>query len=80
MGNPICNMIQDSESQETKLPTYWSTPFPKICLGMKISPEQELAFSEIMKKTAQAHIIESTLEREGTKMTTEHAKVLLSAK
>ena len=44
------------------------------------SPEQELAFSEIMKKTAQAHIIESTLEREGTKMTTEHAKVLLSSK
>ncbi|XP_020606754.1 uncharacterized skeletal organic matrix protein 5-like [Orbicella faveolata] len=22
--------------QETKLPTYWSTPFSKICLGMKI--------------------------------------------
>ena len=33
-----------------------------------------------MKKTAQAHIIESTLEREGNKMTTEHAKVLLSFK
>ena len=80
MGNPICNMIQDSDSQETKLPTYWNTPFPKICPCLKISPEQELVFSEIMKKTAQAHIIESTLEREGTKMTTEHAKVLLSAK
>ena len=24
------------DSQETKLPTYWSTPFSKICLGMKI--------------------------------------------
>ena len=23
------------DSQETKLPTYWSTPFSKICLGMK---------------------------------------------
>ncbi|XP_020614431.1 uncharacterized skeletal organic matrix protein 5-like [Orbicella faveolata] len=22
--------------QKTKLPTYWSTPFSKICLGMKI--------------------------------------------
>jgi len=22
--------------QETKLPTYWNTPFSKICLGMKI--------------------------------------------
>ena len=25
------------DSQETKLPTYWNTPFSKICLGMKIS-------------------------------------------
>ena len=24
------------DSQEAKLPTYWSTPFSKICLGMKI--------------------------------------------
>ena len=23
-------------NQETKLPTYWNTPFSKICLGMKI--------------------------------------------
>ena len=23
------------DSQETKLPTYWNTPFSKICLGMK---------------------------------------------
>lgn len=25
------------DSKETKLPTYWNTPFSKICLGMKIS-------------------------------------------
>ena len=24
------------DKQETKLPTYWNTPFSKICLGMKI--------------------------------------------
>ena len=24
------------DTQEAKLPTYWSTPFSKICLGMKI--------------------------------------------
>ena len=24
------------DTQETKLPTYWNTPFSKICLGMKI--------------------------------------------
>jgi len=25
--------------QETKLPTYWNTPFSKICLGMKIGQQ-----------------------------------------
>ena len=25
--------------QETKLPTYWNTPFTKICLGMKIGQQ-----------------------------------------
>ncbi|KAL9954644.1 hypothetical protein ACROYT_G042209 [Oculina patagonica] len=25
--------------QETKLPTYWNTPFSKICLGMKIDQQ-----------------------------------------
>jgi len=24
------------DSHETKLPTYWNTPFSKICLGMKV--------------------------------------------
>ncbi|XP_022808306.1 uncharacterized skeletal organic matrix protein 5-like [Stylophora pistillata] len=27
------------DSQETKLRTYWSTPFKKICLGMKINQQ-----------------------------------------
>ncbi|KAL9954487.1 hypothetical protein ACROYT_G042035 [Oculina patagonica] len=31
--------------QETKLPTYWNTPFSKICLGMKIG--QEIQFTAI---------------------------------
>ena len=26
-------------SQETKLPTYWNTPFSKVCLGMKIGQQ-----------------------------------------
>ena len=26
-------------TQETKLPTYWNTPFSKICLGMKIGQQ-----------------------------------------
>ncbi|PFX12675.1 hypothetical protein AWC38_SpisGene23325 [Stylophora pistillata] len=27
------------DSNETKLPTYWNTPFTRICLGMKIGEE-----------------------------------------
>ncbi|KAL9953886.1 hypothetical protein ACROYT_G041359 [Oculina patagonica] len=29
------------DSQETKLPTYWNTPFSKICLGMKIGHQNK---------------------------------------
>ncbi|PFX13776.1 hypothetical protein AWC38_SpisGene22116 [Stylophora pistillata] len=35
------------DSKETKLPTYWSTPFSKICLGMEI--DQKLRFIVINK-------------------------------
>ena len=27
------------DTQETKLPTYWNTPFNKICLGMKVDQQ-----------------------------------------
>ena len=37
------------DSQETKLPTYWNTPFSKICLGMKIG--QQINFI-VINKTA----------------------------
>ena len=33
------------DTQETKLPTYWNTPFNKICLGMKI--DQQIRFITI---------------------------------
>ena len=36
------------DSQETKLPTYWDTPFSKICLGMKIG--QQMNFIVINKQ------------------------------
>ena len=29
------------DTQETKLPTYWNTPFSKICLGMKTSQQNK---------------------------------------
>ena len=36
------------DTQETKLPSYWNTPFSKICLGMKIS--QHINFIVINKQ------------------------------
>ncbi|XP_022787435.1 uncharacterized skeletal organic matrix protein 5-like [Stylophora pistillata] len=36
------------DSQETKLPTYWNTPFSKVCLGMKIG--QHVRFTVINKQ------------------------------
>ena len=41
------------DSQETKLPTYWSTPFSRICLGMKIN--QQLRFIVINKQASSLH-------------------------
>ena len=32
--------------EETKLPTYWSTPFTKICLGMKVEGETRFLLLE----------------------------------
>ena len=36
------------DTQETKLPTYWNSPFSKICLGMKIG--QQINFIVINKQ------------------------------
>ncbi|XP_068729914.1 uncharacterized skeletal organic matrix protein 5-like [Montipora capricornis] len=37
------------DSNETKLPSYWDTPFTKICLGMKVNGEQDINFVVINK-------------------------------
>lgn len=36
------------DTQETKLPTYWNTPFSQICLGMKIN--EQLNFVVLTKQ------------------------------
>ena len=38
------------DSQETKMPSYWDTPFSKICLGMKI--DQQVNFITITKQAS----------------------------
>ncbi|XP_067031596.1 uncharacterized skeletal organic matrix protein 5-like isoform X2 [Acropora muricata] len=41
------------DNYETKLPTYWKTPFDKICLGMKIG--QQKRFIVVHKKAISLH-------------------------
>ena len=41
------------DNQETKLPTYWNTPFSTICLGMKIG--QQIKFLVVKKQASSLH-------------------------
>ena len=41
------------DTQEAKLPTYWNTPFSKICLGMKIG--QQIKFVAMSKQASSLH-------------------------
>ena len=41
------------DTQETKLPTYWNTPFSKICLGMKTGNQRH--FIVINKQASSLH-------------------------
>lgn len=43
------------DNHETKLPTYWNSPFSKICLGTKIG--QQLNFVVINKQAASLHTL-----------------------
>ena len=38
------------DREETKLPTYWTTPFSKICLGMRIN--QQINFIAVNKEAS----------------------------
>ncbi|XP_068682297.1 uncharacterized skeletal organic matrix protein 5-like [Montipora foliosa] len=40
------------DTQETKLPTYWMTPFTKICLGMKIDQMNRFTLLTLGNKRA----------------------------
>ena len=41
------------DSQETKLPTYWNTPFSKVCLGMKVNGQMK--FTLITSQASSLH-------------------------
>ena len=41
------------DSQEAKLPTYWNTPFSKVCLGMKVNGQMN--FTLITSQASSLH-------------------------
>jgi len=43
------------DQEETKLPTYWNTPFTRICLGMKIG--QETRFIPLSKTASSLYAL-----------------------
>ena len=43
------------DTHETKLPTYWNTPFSRICLGMKIPGEETTNFITINEAADSLH-------------------------
>ena len=57
------------DSQETKLPTYWNTPFSKICLGMKIGHQTKFTVidvhaSSLYSLIADGHYRSTSLSRD----------------
>ena len=44
------------DNEESKLPTYWNTPFTKICLGMKI-PGEETRFLLVDKAASSLYAL-----------------------
>ena len=63
------------DSQETKLPTYWDTPFSKICLGMKIS--QQMKFVVIDKQADSLYSLIADGQHRATSLSREKWKSLI---
>ena len=62
-------------SQETKLPTYWETPFSKICLGMKYN--QQIRYIVINKQADSLYSLIADGHHRATSLNRETWKSLL---
>lgn len=65
------------DSQEVKLPTYWSTPFTKICLGMKIG--QHINFTVINKQASSLHSLIADGKHRNTSLHRDTWKLLIGS-
>ena len=65
------------DSQETKMPSYWKTPFSKICLGMKIS--QQITFMVINKQASSLYSLIADGKYRATSMGRKTWKMLIGS-
>lgn len=65
------------DSLETKLPTYWNTPFSKICLGMKIG--QQLNFIVIERQADSLYSLIADGQYRNTSLGREKWKLLIGS-
>ncbi|XP_068696566.1 uncharacterized skeletal organic matrix protein 5-like [Montipora foliosa] len=65
------------DSQETKLPTYWETPFSKICLGMKYG--QQIKYIVINKQADSLYSLIADGQHRATSMSRGKWKSLLGS-
>ena len=63
------------DDKETKLPSYWTTPFTKICLGMKVGLVTE--FIEIEKSATSLHSLIADGTYRATSLAREAWKLLV---
>lgn len=63
------------DSQETKLPTYWETPFSKICLGMKYG--QQIKYIVINKQADSLYSLIADGQHRNTSLSREKWKSLI---
>ena len=63
------------DSQETKLPTYWETPFSKICLGMKYG--QQIRYIVINKQADSLYSLIADDQHRATYLSREKWKSLI---
>ncbi|KAL9953284.1 hypothetical protein ACROYT_G040679 [Oculina patagonica] len=65
------------DQYETKLPTYWNTPFTKICLGMKIG--EDTRFLVLDKEASSLHALISDNQHRSTSLGRDAWKTLIGS-
>lgn len=66
------------DNEETKLPTYWNTPFTKICLGMKI-PGEDTRFLLLNMKASSLYALIADGKHRPTSLGRHEWKTLIGA-